>query len=211
VKVDIQSLSARNQYKVMSSLVVPRPIALVSTMSPAGAHNAAPFSLFNMFGEDPPVVIIGLQDHWDDRRVKDTTVNVVETGEFVVNLVDEGLAEAMNICATDFPEGTSETDIAGLTLAPSDKIKPHRIVEAPASLECRRIAVLQIAPQRKLAIGEVVMVHVRDGLMDPETLRIDIQAYKPIGRLFASLYTRTRDQFEMKMDSYEEWMAKKQD
>ena len=208
MKIDIQTLSARNQYKVISSVVVPRPIALMSTMSPAGAHNAAPFSLFNIFGEEPPVVIIGLQDHWD-RRVKNTTVNVLETGEFVVNLVDDDLGPAMNICAVDFPEGVSETEIAGLTLTPCDKIKPHRIVEAPVSLECRRIAVVQIAPHRKIAIGEVVMVHVRDGLMDPETLRIDIEAYKPIGRLFASLYTRTRDQFEMKMDSYEEWLAKK--
>lgn len=204
MKIDIQSLSARDQYKVISSIVVPRPIALVSTMSPAGAHNAAPFSLFNIFGEAPPVVIIGLQDHWD-RRVKDTTVNVLETGEFVVNLVDEDLAEAMNVCATDFPEGISEVEMAGLTLLPSDRIKPHRIAEAPASFECRRIAVIQVAPQRKITVGEVVMVHVRDGLMDPDNHYIDIEAYKPVGRLFGSLYTRTRDHFEMKMLNFEEW------
>ncbi len=210
MKIDIQSLSTRDQYKVISSIVVPRPIALVSTMSPAGAHNAAPFSLFNFFGEDPPAVIVGLQDHWD-RRVKDTTVNVLETREFVINLVDEDLAEAMNICATDFPEGISETQMAGLTLAPSDKIKPHRIVESPASFECRNIAVIQVSPQRKVVIGEVIMVHVRDGLMDPETHYIDIEAYKPVGRLFGSLYTRTRDQFEMKMMSYEDWLKKNPD
>lgn len=205
MKIDIQTLSARDQYKVISSIVVPRPIALVSTMSPAGAHNAAPFSLFNIFGEAPPVVIIGLQDHWD-RRVKDTTVNVLETGEFVVNLVDEDLAEAMNVCATDFPEGINEVEMAGLTLAPCERIRPHRIVEAPASFECRRIAVIQVAPQRKVTIGEVLMVHVRDGLMNPDNLHIDIEAYKPVGRLFGSLYTLTRDRFEMPMKSYEEWL-----
>ena len=205
VKIDIQSLTAKDQYRVMSSIVVPRPIALVTSMSPSGSHNTAPFSLFNFFGEDPPVVIIGLQDHWD-RRVKDTTINILETREFVVNLVDEDIAQAMNICAVDFPEGVNEAEIAGLTTISSDRVKPHRILEAPASLECKNIAVVQVAPQRKLVIGEVLMVHVRDGLMDPENHHIDIEAYKPVGRLFGSLYTRTRDQFSMKMKSYEEWV-----
>lgn len=204
MKIDIQNLTAKDQYRVMSSLVVPRPIALVSSMSPTGGHNAAPFSLFNFFGEDPPVVIIGLQDHWD-RRVKDTTVNILETREFVVNLVDEDIAQAMNVCAVDFPEQINEAEMAGLTLIPSDCVKPHRIKQAPASLECRNVTVVQVAPQRKLVIGEVLMVHVRDGLMDPVNHHIDINAYKPIGRLFGSLYTFTRDQFSMSVSSYEQW------
>lgn len=204
MKIDIQSLNAKEQYKVISSLVVPRPIALVSSLSPTGTHNAAPFSLFNIFGEAPPVVIIGLQDHWD-RRVKDTTTNILETREFVVNLVDEDIAEAMSICAVDFPENINETDMAGLTMIPSDRVKPHRILEAPSSLECRNIAVVQVAPQRKIVIGEVLVIHVRDGLMDPKNFHIDIQAYKPVGRLFGSLYTRTRDQFSLEVKSLEEW------
>ncbi|MDQ8729292.1 flavin reductase family protein [Bradyrhizobium sp. LHD-71] len=205
MKINIRELGANDQYKVMSSLVVPRPIALVSSRSSAGIDNVAPYSLFNMFGEAPPVVILGLQDH-HDRTVKDTTVNIVETGEYAINLVDEGIAQAMNICATEFPEDVNEADMAGLTLAPCDLVKASRVVEAPATLECRRIAVVQIAPQRKIAIGEVVMMHVRDGLIDPGTLRIDISAYKPVGRLFANLYTRTREQFEMKRLSYDEWL-----
>lgn len=204
MKIEIQELSAKDQYRVISSLVVPRPIALVSSMSADGVPNVAPFSLFNIFGEDPPVVIIGLQDHWD-RRVKDTTVNVLETREFVVNLVDEDIAQAMNVCAVDFPREVNEAEMAGLTLVPSDKVKPGRVEQAPAALECRNIAVIQVAPQRKLVIGEVVTVHVRDGLMDPESFHIDIQAYKPVGRLFGSLYTLTREQFSMPMQSYEDW------
>ncbi|WP_052954979.1 flavin reductase family protein [Microvirga vignae] len=205
MKIDIRSLGANDQYKVMSSVVVPRPIALVSSRSPAGIDNVAPYSLFNMFGEDPPVVILGLQDH-HDRRIKDTTLNIVETGEYAINLVDEGIANAMNICATEFPEEINEADMAGLTLAPCDLVKASRVVEAPVTLECKRIALVQVAPQRKIAIGEVMMMHVRDGLMDPDTLRIDIDAYRPVGRLFASLYTRTRDRFEMKRLSYDEWL-----
>lgn len=205
MKINIRELGANDQYKVMSSVVVPRPIALVSSRSSAGIDNVAPYSLFNMFGEDPPVVILGLQDH-HDRTVKDTTVNIIETGEYAINLVDEGIARAMNVCATEFPEDVNEADMAGLTLAACDLVKASRVVEAPATLECRRIAVVQIAPQRKIAIGEVVMMHVRDGLIDPVTLRIDISAYKPVGRLFANLYTRTREQFEMKRLSYDEWL-----
>jgi flavin reductase (DIM6/NTAB) family NADH-FMN oxidoreductase RutF len=206
VKIDIQTLGAKDQYRVISSLVVPRPIALISSRSPDGVANAAPFSLFNIFGEDPPVVIVGLQDHWD-RRVKDTTTNILETREFVVNLVDESIATAMNVCAVDFPQEISETEMAGLTLLDCERVKPQRIAESPASLECRNIAVVQVSPQRKVVIGEVLMVHVRDGLMDPQTHHIDIEAYKPVGRLFGSLYTRTRDQFSMPMQSYADWMA----
>lgn len=207
MKIDVRKLAADKQYKVLSSVIVPRPIALVSSRSPAGIDNLAPYSLFNMFGEDPPVVILGLQDR-QDKSVKDTTVNILEEGEYAINLVDESIADAMCTCATEFPNDISEAEMAGLTLAPCDVVKASRVVEAPVTLECRRIAVVQVTSRRKIVIGEVVMMHARDGLVDPDTLRVDIDLYRPVGRLFASLYTRTRDRFEMKTLTYGEWLER---
>ena len=145
--------------------MIPRPIALVTTLGPTGVVNAAPFSFFNMFSESPPLCVLGLQRK-PDGGLKDTSAHIRDRGAFVVNLVDEALGEQMNICAIDFPPEISEIDAAKLTLLPSEKVEIPRIAEAPAALECRHYTTLEVSRERRLAIGEIVHVHVRDGLWD---------------------------------------------
>ncbi|MGL4289567.1 MAG: flavin reductase family protein [Phreatobacter sp.] len=203
--IALDTLPDDRVYKILCSLVIPRPIALVSSISAKGEINAAPFSFFNVFSEAPPLVVLGLQ-HKPDHSAKDTTVNIQETGEFVVNLVDEPLAEAMNICATDFPAEVSEIAAAGLTTAASTLVKPPRIAEAPAALECRREVSLAFGPQRELLVGRVLHVHVREDVMN-ERFDVDIEAYKPIGRLYGNLYTRQQEVFALNRVSYADWRA----
>jgi flavin reductase (DIM6/NTAB) family NADH-FMN oxidoreductase RutF len=207
MRFDLAELSATERYKLLGGLVVPRPIALVTTQSPEGRVNAAPFSFFNVFAEEPPLVVLGLGIS-SLGGAKDTTVNIRETGEFVINLVDEPIAEAMNLCAIDFPPEISEIEVAGLDLVRSQKGAPPRIAQAPVNLECRRYVTLEAARERYLVVGEVVVAHVRDGLIDPATLRVDRDAYAPIGRLFGGGYVRTRDRFEMPRLTYRQWLDK---
>jgi flavin reductase (DIM6/NTAB) family NADH-FMN oxidoreductase RutF len=184
--------------------VVPRPIALVSSLSPAGVVNAAPYSFFNAFSENPALIVLGLQ-HNEDGSPKDTTRNIQLSGEFVVNLVDEGIAEAMNVTATEFPADMSEPQIAKLRLAPSTLVKPPRLADAPAAFECRRVVGLAFGPQRELMIGEVMGAYVREGIVDPNTLNVDFAALRPVGRLCGNMYARQRDMVELKRISYAEW------
>ncbi|HJU31601.1 MAG TPA: flavin reductase family protein [Hyphomicrobiaceae bacterium] len=208
LNLQFADLAPRQRYKLLCGLVVPRPIALVSSLSPAGVVNAAPYSFFNAFSENPALIVLGLQ-HNDDGTPKDTTRNIQLSGEFVVNLVDEGIAEAMNVTATEFPSDMSEPEIANLRLAPSTLIKPPRLADAPASFECRRVVGLAFGPQRELLIGEVIGVHVREGIVDPATLNVDFAALRPVGRLCGNMYARQRDMFELKRISYAEWRAKR--
>ena len=130
-------LQPTQRYKLLCGLVVPRPIALVTTTSRDGVVNAAPFSFFNVFSENPALIVLGLQ-HNNDGSPKDTTRNIHLTGEFVVNLVDEGIAEAMNLSATDFPPGEGEPLALGMPTLPSLLVAPPRLADAPAAFECRR-------------------------------------------------------------------------
>ena len=205
LKIDINALAPAIQYKLLSATIVPRPIAFITTYSEKNGDNAAPFSFFNVMGENPPVLVIGLETKRHNNALKDTAINIRDTGQFVVHTVDEPLAQAMNTCAIDFPENVSEIQEAGLTLTPSTSVRPQRIVEAPIAFECEKIALVQISPGRLIAIGKVLMMHVRDGLLDPDTYYIDEQKYHPVGRLFGKLYTRTHDRFEMTVPSYEQW------
>ncbi|MCX7630831.1 MAG: flavin reductase family protein [Geminicoccaceae bacterium] len=196
------------RYKLLTALVVPRPIALVTTLGPEGVVNAAPYSFFNLFGQEPALVVLGVERK-EERVQKDTARNVELTGELVVNLVDEDLAEGMNVCAVDFPPEISEIAMAGLSLAPSRLVRPPRIAEAPAALECRRFVTLLPGGGRELVVAEILAVHIRDGLVDPATLRIDLDRYRPVGRLFGNLYCRTRDRFVLERKSYREWSAER--
>lgn len=209
MKIDINSLPPADQYKLLSSTIVPRPIALVTTWSEQGGDNAAPFSFFNVMGENPPVLVLGLETKRGTGALKDTTINIRDNGQYVVHMVDEALADSMNICAVDFPSDESEPLHAGLELTASSVVRPKRIVAAPVAFECERIALLQISPGRNIALGKVLMMHVRDGLLDPVTHYIDPEKYHPIGRMFGRLYTRTRDHFEMVVPTHAEWMASK--
>jgi flavin reductase (DIM6/NTAB) family NADH-FMN oxidoreductase RutF len=205
LRFDFAELSATERYKLLGGLIVPRPIALVTSLSPDGRVNAAPFSFFNVFAEEPPLVVLGLGIS-PQGGAKDTTLNIRDTGEFVVNLVDEPIAEAMNLCAIDFPPEVSEIEVAGFDLVPSDVVAPPRIGQAPVGLECRRFLTLQPARERYLVLGEVLMAHIRDGILDPATLRVDRDAYAPIGRLFGDGYVRTHDRLEMTRLTYEQWL-----
>lgn len=196
MELDLVGQHADRAYPILASLVTPRPIALVTTLGPDGVVNAAPFSFFNVLGAEPPIVAFAPGDR-DDGTPKDTARNVRLGHEFVVNLVDESIAEAMNLCAASLPYGTSELAHAGLTTAPSSVVKPPRIAEAPASLECVEWGTLQIGENR-VVIGLVKCVHVRDALIEPATLRIRPEEFKVIGRMASPhWYCRTTDRFEM--------------
>jgi flavin reductase (DIM6/NTAB) family NADH-FMN oxidoreductase RutF len=203
----LRDLSKQDRYKLLSGIVIPRPIALVTTLDANGAVNAAPFSFFNVFSEDPPLVALGLQ-HKPDRSPKDTTRNIHRDGEFVVNMVDEALAFAMNDCAVDFPSGESEVAALGLATSPSVDVGVPRLAAAPFAMECKRSVSLAFGPGRELVVGEVVRIHARDGLVDTDKMYVDLSAYRPIGRLFGNLYTYQRESFAMDRESHSQWRSR---
>jgi flavin reductase (DIM6/NTAB) family NADH-FMN oxidoreductase RutF len=205
--ISFHDLSPHDRYKLLCGVVVPRPIALVTTLDQNGVVNAAPFSFFNVFSEDPPLVVLGLQ-HKADQDPKDTTRNIHRDGEFVVHMVDEALAKAMNDCAVDFPPGASEAAAVGLATLPSIDVRVPRLAAAPFALECRRHVVLSFAPGRELLVGEVLRLHAREGLLDIDKMYIDLSAYRPIGRMFGNLYTYQRDIFAMDRESHAQWSAR---
>lgn len=194
MEVALSELAAKERYRLLIGLVVPRPIAFITTRGAGGIVNAAPFSFFNVMGEDPPVVVVSLETRADG-SVKDTTRNIARTGEFVVNLVDEAIAAAMHQSSADYPPEVSEVAAVGLSLAPCRAVAVERIAEAPASLECRVMQALEVGRSRRIVIGEVLRLHVRDELIEPQSKRIRDDAYHPIGRLFGNSYVRTRDRF----------------
>jgi flavin reductase (DIM6/NTAB) family NADH-FMN oxidoreductase RutF len=196
MELDLEKDFADRAYTILASLVTPRPIALVTTLSADGKVNAAPFSFFNLMGANPPICAFAPGNR-DDGTPKDTALNIRAGHEFVVNLVDEKIAEAMNQCAASLPYGESELTRAGLTAAPSSIVKPPRIAESPASLECVEWGTLQIGGNR-MVIGLIKRLHVRDELFDVEKKRINTEKYFPIGRMASPhWYCRTRDHFEM--------------
>ena len=196
MELDLEGHYAERAYPILASLVTPRPIAFVTTINSAGQINAAPFSFFNLLGADPPILGFAPGDR-DDGTPKDTARNIRDTHEFVVNLVDESIAEAMNRCAASLPYGVNELESAGLTSTPSSVVRPPRISESPVSLECVEWGTLQIGGNR-LVIGLIKRVHLRDELFDPATQRIRSEKLQLIGRMASpNWYCRTRDRFEM--------------
>jgi flavin reductase (DIM6/NTAB) family NADH-FMN oxidoreductase RutF len=201
MKIDPALHTNADNYKILTNVVVPRPIAWISSVSPTGVINLAPFSFFNAVGSDPlyVVVSVGLRD---DGTLKDTARNIERSGEFVVNLVTEDLVRAMNISAADFPPDHSELVAADVHAAPAIKISAPRLAEAQVSLECRLFK-SQALGTNTLYIGEVVMFHVADHLMGP---RLHVNNFAPIGRLGSpSAYCRTIDRFELPRISYVDW------
>jgi flavin reductase (DIM6/NTAB) family NADH-FMN oxidoreductase RutF len=196
MKLDLEVQLADRAYPILASLVTPRPIALVTTVSPEGQINAAPFSFFNLLGARPPILAFAPGDR-DDGVPKDTARNIRATHEFVVNLVEESMGEAMNQCAASLPYGENELLRAGLNAVPSSVVRPPRIAESPASLECVEWGTLRIGDNR-VVIGRIQCVHVRDELFDVEKKRIRSDKFFLIGRLASPhWYCRTRDRFEM--------------
>ena len=197
MELDLEKEFANRAYQLLVSLVTPRPIALVTTISADGKVNAAPFSFFNVMGANPPICAFAPGDRADGTP-KDTARNVRSTHEFVVNLVDEKIAEAMNQCAASLPFGENELVRAGLTAAPCSVVKPPRIAEAPASLECVEWGTLQIGGNR-VVIGLIKRLHLRDELFDAEKKRIHANKLFLIGRMASPhWYCKPGDRFEMK-------------
>jgi flavin reductase (DIM6/NTAB) family NADH-FMN oxidoreductase RutF len=203
---DFAQISAKDRYKLLVSTITPRPIAWIVSQDSGGVLNAAPFSFFNAFAGDPPVVGIGISSHEPDRP-KDTRANIRQTGQFVVNLVSEEIAEAMNITAVEFPAGVDELKQAGLSTHASVHVKPPRIAESPVSMECELMQIVELGSSTGLVLGRVLAMHIRDAaVLDAQKHYVDTPSLKLIGRMHgAGWYARTSDLFEMPRIPLRDW------
>ena len=186
-----------NFNRVLTGVVVPRPIAFVSTVSEDGIVNLAPFSFFNAVAYSPPTVVLGISRQADWKE-KDTLSNIEATGEFVVNVVSDEIAAAMNATAAEFPADVDEFEISGLTPAPSEAARAPRVAESPVSMECSLDQVVQIGDPESgngLVIGYIILMHVRDDIINGH--RIDHDRLKPVGRLAGNMYCDTHDTYEL--------------
>lgn len=193
--------SHADTYKILTNVIVPRPIAWITTVGRSGVVNLAPFSFFNAVGSEPPYLAVSI-----GRRAggtpKDTAANIERSGEFVVNLVTEELLDAMNVSAADFPPDQSELSAAGLHANPGIKVAAPRLVNAQVSLECRLFRSMALG-SNTLYVGEVVMFHVADHLLGA---RLHVNDFAPVGRLGSpSLYCRTTDRFDLQRIEYADW------
>jgi len=208
MQFDMRALPKASRYKILGSCVTPRPIAWVTSLSTEGLLNAAPYSFFNVLGDAPPTVALGLLAH-GETRMKDTASNIRATGEFVVNLVDEAHGEAMNVTCMDAPPEVDEIACAGLEIAPSVTVAAPRIATAPASFECRVLHAIETGPNQVAVIGEVLYAHVRDEfILDAERLYIDTPGMRLLARMHgAGWYSRQTDLFQMERPSWAAWSA----
>jgi flavin reductase (DIM6/NTAB) family NADH-FMN oxidoreductase RutF len=186
--------------------VVPRPIALVTTISRDGIVNAAPFSFFNCLSADPAILALGVE-YRPTGPQKDTGRNVRETLAFTVNIVSDAMAEAMNACAVPFAPGIDELAQAGFTARPGTAVPCPSIAEAPAAFECRQHTTLGIGNSREIILGEVLHAHFAPGIVDPATLHVDPAALDALGRMGGHGYARTRDRFDLPTVTVAQWQA----
>lgn len=191
--IDPQTLNSKDLYKIATGTIVPRPIAWVSTVSENGRPNLAPFSYFTAAGSNPLTLLFS-SGHKPDGAKKDTWRNAERSGEFVVNIVDETTAEAMNISATLFEYGESEFDWARLTAAACEVVQAPRVAEAPVAYECSLAQIVEIGGNGVI-FGEVQRIHIRDDIYDGNY--VDLAALRPVGRLMGSRYCRVTDLFDM--------------
>ena len=200
------ALTPRERYKLLIGAVVPRPIALVTTISKDGIVNAAPFSFFNCLSADPAILALGVE-YRPTGPQKDTGRNVRETLAFTVNIVSDAMAEAMNACAVPFEPGIDELAQAGFTARPGTSVPCPYIAEAPAAFECRQHTTLGIGNSREIILGEVLHAHFAPGIVDPATLHVDPEALDALGRMGGQGYARTRDRFDLPTMSVAQWEA----
>lgn len=196
--LDPSTLGRQEAYKLLNGAVIPRPIAFISTVSAAGDRNLAPFSYFNIVASDPMTLSVSIMRRGDTSQKKDTLLNIEETGEFVVNMVTEEMAEGVNRTSADFPRGVDEFAEAPFTPAPSELVRPPRVAESPISMECRLLQLVDLGDRpgsATLVLGQVVRVHVDDALYDHGRIRHDL--FHAVGRLAGSGYARTRDTFDL--------------
>lgn len=199
MQIDVATADIVSTYHHLVSVVTPRPIAWVTTVSPQGVVNLAPFSFFNAFGANPPIVVFSPTLKRDGSK-KDTLRNVEATGEFVINVVTSSLAEKANLSSKELPPDESEIELTGLHTRPSTKVKPPRLVESPVNLECK---VRQIIPcgtgaiAANLVIGEIVQLHIADSVLD-EHGKVDPRKLKTVARMGQEYWCHTSDLFELK-------------
>jgi flavin reductase (DIM6/NTAB) family NADH-FMN oxidoreductase RutF len=200
--IDPAEQPTREVYKIMTGLIVPRPIALVSTVDRHGVANVAPFSFFCGVGSAPPTLlfcpVLRSREGADSTRRKDTLRNVEETGEFVVNVVSDAIALAANATAAEVPAEVDEFELAGLTAAPSLVVQPPRVAESPAQMECKLLQVIYTSHKPGggvIVLGEVVRFHVRLELV--HNFRIDPEGLDAVGRMAGNTWVRTRDRIEL--------------
>jgi flavin reductase (DIM6/NTAB) family NADH-FMN oxidoreductase RutF len=204
VEIDPRNLAPTAVYKLLIGCIVPRPIAWVSTVGPDGVKNVAPFSFFMGVCNDPPTLAFSVGPRGGESKIgpaglKDTVRNVEGSGEFVVNVVDDRLAEQMNLTSGDYPPDVDEFVVAKLTPAPSVKVRAPRVREAPISMECRLAQIVHVGRgPHSLVLGEILYFHLRGDIYDPTTGRVDMHRLRPVGRLCGQMYTHVHDIFEMR-------------
>jgi len=206
LSIDPADCRPRQVYKLMTGIIVPRPVALVSTLDRNGVPNLAPFSFFTGVGSNPPTVLFcpvvrtpgaaAFESQTDLR--KDTLRNVEETGEFVVNVVSDAIAAAANASAAEVPPEVDEFVLSGLTPQPSQLVRPPRVAESPAQMECKLLQVIYTghAPGAGvIVLGEIVRFHLRSSLV--EDFRVDPAGLDAVGRMAGNTWARTRDRLEL--------------
>jgi flavin reductase (DIM6/NTAB) family NADH-FMN oxidoreductase RutF len=187
-------------YKLMTGAIVPRPIGWISTVDADGIPNLAPYSFFNAVCSNPPTLLFCPAIRAKDHQRKDTLKNVIATREFVVNIVTEALAEAMNLTSGEYAADVNEFEVAGLTAAPSAAVKPPRVAESPVHFECKLDQIVTIGETpggASIVIGRIVHIHVADEVLIPPD-KIDVRKLQAVGRLSGTTYSRTNDFFDLR-------------
>jgi flavin reductase (DIM6/NTAB) family NADH-FMN oxidoreductase RutF len=195
VVFDLVDSESADSYKLLSGLVVPRPIGWIGTRRADGTNNLAPFSFFNVVSSDPPVVLFSAGSHQD--RPKDSAALAERSGEFTVNIVSEVVVEAMSVTSGSFSAEVDEFAIAGLTAVTGHRVDAPLVAESPANLECKVRQVINIGEngRTRLVVGDVLVIHVDDHVLDGS--RVDNDALRAVGRMAGNTYIRTRDRFEI--------------
>ena len=206
VAFDFAELTPRERYKLLIGTVIPRPIALITTLSADGIPNAGSFSFFNILTHDPAIMAVGIE-YRPDGNPKDTAANILATAEFTVHIADHALVDQMEICSIKFAPEVDELAVAGLETAPGETVRSPRILAAPAAFECRLVQTVPVTPARVIVLGEVQRMFLRESLVNRETLHVDQMAIDAVGRLGGHLYARQLDQFERVTPTVDQFLA----
>lgn len=206
---DLEAMAPKPRYNLLTALVVPRPIAWVTSQNGQGRLNAAPFSFFNLMSGNPPVLAIGIGVR--QGRPKDTARNIAETGEFVVNLVSRELVDAMNVTAIEFDEEIDEIAEAGIAVTPSLRVTPPRIAASPVSFECRRLQIVSIDSARSIVLGELLVAHVIDTVVtNIERGHVDTPQLDLVARMHGGgWYARAGDYFNAPRIDLVDWTERR--
>ncbi|MAS42864.1 MAG: hypothetical protein CML43_06890 [Rhodobacteraceae bacterium] len=205
MRLDFETLSERDRYKLLTATVTPRPISLATSLDGQGRANAAPFSFFNCLQSTPPLLALGFEPR-GPASGKDSWANILETQAFIVHLVDEPLLEAMNVTAMDFGPEVDELFQAGLETRPGDLVAAPRILAAPVAFECRLFQAIPLGEAQGIALGEIVAMHIRDALLDVERMRVDTATLALVSRLHnPGWYARMSDLFQLRRLNPADW------